>query len=216
MKRLLSGLLILLMVLTLASCSKKGGPLDSFDIPGKDEVAPYKLSEKEKELLKVFGIDINGNAQVFSLRTPKGTKAVEVYAYVLRDDLSWESIDGIAVFSDDKVPIDSQEGLLSMLLREDYTIDFCFTLGNGDVTFKSNEIEDYAGHKASYKAYLPASQEIEFDKEIPVAILVYDSGTSMRSYAPGQYFTPSDFEGMDLVQAVTLKFSDKEFTPPAQ
>jgi len=69
---------------------------------------------------------------------------------------------------------------------------------------------------ASYKAYLPESQEIELNMEIPVAILVYDSGTTMRSYAPEQYFTPEDFEGMDLVQAVTLRFSDKEFTPPAQ
>jgi len=49
-------------------------------------------------------------------------------------------------------------------------------------------------------------QGIEMDKEIPVAIMVYDSGTIMRSYSLQDYFEPSKFEGMDLVQVVTLTF----------
>ena len=216
MKRLAALLLILLMAFTLASCSKKSEPLASLDIPKKEEVAPYRLSEKELQLLRAFAIDINGNAQVFSFKTPKGTKAVEVNAYALSRDFKWESIGGTTVSANDEVPVEQQGGLLSMVLGENHAIDFCLSFGNCTFYFKSDAIEDYEGHMASYKAYLPESQEIELNMEIPVALLVYDSGTSMRSYVPGDYSDPSKFEGMDLVQAVTLRFLDKEFTPPAQ
>ena len=216
MKRLAALLLILLMVLTLASCSKKSEPLASLDIPKKEEVAPYRLSEKELQLLRAFAIDINGNAQVFSFKTPKGTKAVEVNAYALSRDFKWESIGGTTVSANDEVPVEQQGGLLSMVLGENYAIDFSLSFGNCTFYFKSDEIESQAVPMVSYKAYLPEAQEIEFNREIPVALLVYDSGTSMRSYVPGDYSDPSKFEGMDLVQAVTLRFLDKEFTPPAQ
>jgi hypothetical protein len=58
----------------------------------------------------------------------------------------------------------------------------------------------------SMKGFLQEFQRIEMDKEIPVAFMVYDSGTIMRSYSLQDYFEPSKFEGMDLVQVVTLTF----------
>lgn len=48
------------------------------------------------------------------------------------------------------------------------------------------------------------------NKEIPVALMVYDSGTSMSGYSLQDYFDPSVFDGMDFVQVVTLTFTDKE------
>ena len=52
--------------------------------------------------------------------------------------------------------------------------------------------------------------KIELGKEIPVSVLVYDNGNSMRSYTTEDYFEPEKFKDMDLVQAVTLEFSDQE------
>ena len=54
------------------------------------------------------------------------------------------------------------------------------------------------------------AQKIELGKEIPVSVLVYDNGNSMRSYTTEDYFEPEKFKYMDLVQAVTLEFSDQE------
>lgn len=39
--------------------------------------------------------------------------------------------------------------------------------------------------------------------------MAYDDGSSMRSYTLQDYFYPSKFDGMDLVQVVTLTFTDK-------
>ncbi len=58
----------------------------------------------------------------------------------------------------------------------------------------------------SMKGFLQEFPRIEIDKEIPIAFMVYDSGTIMRSYSLQDYFEPSIFEGMDLVQVVTLIF----------
>ena len=62
----------------------------------------------------------------------------------------------------------------------------------------------------STKGYLAEFRPIELNEEIPLAIMVYDSGTSMRSYTPQDYYDTSAFEDMDLAQAVTVRFSDKE------
>ena len=43
---------------------------------------------------------------------------------------------------------------------------------------------------------------------IPVALLAYDSGTSMSSLNLQDYFTPENLTGPDLVQAVTVTFSE--------
>jgi hypothetical protein len=49
---------------------------------------------------------------------------------------------------------------------------------------------------------------IEINKEIPIAIMIYDTGVMMRAYSLEDFFSPSRFEKMNLVQAVTLTFTD--------
>lgn len=40
--------------------------------------------------------------------------------------------------------------------------------------------------------------------------MAYSSGTTMKSYSLQDYFEPLKFSGMDLVQVVTMTFSDEE------
>lgn len=105
-------------------------------------------------------------------------------------------------------------GTFAMLFRDNYAIDYFLKVGGGGVSFKTDEIDTDGEHRSSMKSFLTEFKEMEFDKEIPVAVMVYDGGTTMRSHEPGHYFTPSVFEGMDLVRVVTLTFSDK-VNPPA-
>ena len=58
--------------------------------------------------------------------------------------------------------------------------------------------------------FLEEFREMELDEEAPVAVMAYDSGTRMRSFSTEDYFEPSKFEGIDLVQAVTLEFTSGE------
>lgn len=78
------------------------------------------------------------------------------------------------------------------------------------VSFETEAVELEREPVISSWKFLRESKEIQLEKEIPVAIMAYDSGSSMRSYSPEDYFEPSVFQGLDLVQAVTFTFSSEE------
>lgn len=80
----------------------------------------------------------------------------------------------------------------------------------GQGAFSTHSVDENEEYVAEGKAFLKEAQKIELGKEIPVAILVYDNGNSMNSYTTEDYFEPEKLKDMDLVEAVTLEFSDQE------
>ena len=109
---------------------------------------------------------------------------------------------------------DRLEGTFALLINEDYSIDLNITaMGRYSLKIDSPGIE--GKFSANSKIVVGDFRKIELNKEIPVAILVYGSGSSMRSYNLDDFFSPSvfeeknsTFEEPDLVQAITLTFMD--------
>ncbi len=202
MKRIL---LLLSLALLLCGCSRgETGP----GIPAEEGIAPYELSQDQQELLGAFGME--DSAGLFAFLAPEEAITIEVTACRLTDAGTWEVTgSGAMSIGAERQPVSSLSGTIAMELREDYSIDFNINCA-GRGSFSSEKIEFKAEALGSTKAFLTQFQPIRLNEEIPLAIMVYDSGTSMRSYTPGDYFDVSLFEGMDLVQAVTVKFSDKE------
>ena len=202
MKRIL---LLLSLALLLCGCSRgETGP----GIPAEEGIAPYELSQDQQELLGAFGME--DSAGLFAFLAPEEAITIEVTACRLTDAGTWEVTgSGAMSIGAERQPVSSLSGTIAMELREDYSIDFNMNCA-GRGSFSSEKIEFKAEALGSTKAFLTQFQPIRLNEEIPLAIMVYDSGTSMRSYTPEDYFDVSLFEGMDLVQAVTVKFSDKE------
>lgn len=204
-KRLFSLILIFTIVMALVACSNK---TDLPKLLTKEGIIPYELSESEKYILQSFGME--GNSQIISFHAPKESITLNVNVYRLESDGNWGSIGGGAVsIGTDREPIEQLTGTFTMQLKENYEIDFNIN-ASGRASYKIDEIILDAEIMASSKGFLQEFQKIEINKEIPVALMVYDSGTSMRSYSLQDYFEPSKFDGMDLVQVVTLTFTDKE------
>lgn len=207
MKRKILFLLILIfnIAMVLVACSNKT------DVPKlltKEGIAPYNLSESEKYILQAF--EMEGSSQIISFHAPKEATTLNVNVYRLEDNKSWNNIGGGAVsIGTDRKPIEQLTGTFTMQLKENYAIDFNINSG-GRASYKTNEIILDSEIMTSIKGFLQEFQKIEINKEIPVALMVYDSGTSMRSYFLHDYFDPSKFDGMDLVQVVTLTFTDEE------
>lgn len=204
MKRFISAILLIMMIVTLSACSSK---TDSPKLLSKEGIAPYELSESEKYILQSFGMD--GTSQIIAFNAPKEAISLNVNVYRLGDDETWSNVGkgGISIGTD-REPIDQLTGTFTMQLRENYAIDFIINAG-GRASYKTDEIVLNSETMASIKVFLQEFQDITINTEIPVALMVYDSGTSMRSYSLQDYFEPSKFAGMDLVQVVTLEFSDK-------
>lgn len=203
-KRLIGAVLLISVMVTLAACSNKSDLPMTLDEEG---IAPYELSDSEKYILQSFGMD--GTSQIISFHAPKEANSLYVNVYRLEDNEMWRNIGGGGVsLGTDRKPEGQLTGTFAMQLKENYSIDFHIN-ASGLASYQTDEISLDTEPTASVKGFLQKYQTIEMNKEIPVALMVYDSGTSMRSYSLQDYFEPSKFEGMDFVQVVTLEFSDR-------
>lgn len=205
MKKIISLILIFTMILALFACSNEKTSSNQLT---KEGVAPYELSENEKHLLESFGID--DNSQIIYFNAPQNAITLNVNVYRLENDENWKNIGyGAISIGTEREPIEQLSGIFTMQLKENYAIDFNIN-ASGRYSFKTEKIILDTEAMAAVKQFLENFQEVEINKETPVALMIYDSGTSMKSYSLQDYFNPLEFAGMDLVQAVTLTFSDKE------
>lgn len=203
MKRLLVCVLSAGMAAGLSGCSGEGS-----QVKAEAQVMPYELSEKEENLLDAFGMADNSGLMAF--QAPETAVTVKVNVYQLRDGESWEIIGNGEMYAEkegeQKEPL---SGTLAMEIRDDYGIDFYINM-KGQSSFTAESSEENPEYTVSAKTFLEEPEKIQLNKEIPVAVMVYDNGTRLTSYATGDYFQPEKFEGMDMVRAVTLEFSEKK------
>lgn len=203
MKRFLALVLIIIMTMVFTACSKD---TSIPEVPDSEGIAPYELSERDKYLLQLLALE--GDVNIISFKAPIATKSLIVQAYLLDENGTWSTVGkGQVLLGQDASPEARLEGTFAMLLKDNYAIDMHINT-RGRASFRTKPLDVDYEIMASAKGFLKDFQRIELNKEIPVAIMVYDSGTSIRSYSMESFFSPSEFHGMGLVQAVTLTFSD--------
>ncbi len=199
-----------LLSLLLAGCgAEKGGAFQPLEKPG---IAPYSLSESEELLLRSLGL--NGSAQFVKFRSPAEAKSLNVDVYRLHDG-AWESVGGGGISLDtDKEDDGTINGVFTMRLLPDHAIEFHICTGEdlgSSSAYTSDELpleEEMTGSSQCFfqNDGKETPQEIQLGREIPVALMAYDSGTSMQSFTLEDYFNPAALANLDLVQAVVLTF----------
>jgi len=173
----------------------------------KEGVAPYELTESDTYLLRSLGLEKEIN--IVSFKAPKTAKSLKVNVYTLQEDDTWSVIgDGQIFLGADANPDDNLEGTFAMKLKDNYAIDFNINT-TAMVSYKTDTLDVDYEILASSEVYLTEFQKIEINKEIPVAMMIYNDSSSMKSFTMGDFFSPSRFEEMDLVQAVTLTFIEE-------
>lgn len=213
MKKIFHIFLIIFLILSLSACQDtKGDNIQSSHEKqlDKEGLAPYNLSEDEVFLLHSLGID--NKSQIIMFKAPKGVSSITANVYRLSDDYTWETEggSGLAVINSTENNHDLS-GIFTMLLKDDASLELRITTQDGaQYSNSTKEYENISAFTASYKSFLSEFQQIELNREIPVAIILYDNGTAVKSYTPMDYFNPSTFEDMDFVQAVTLTFSNEK------
>ena len=101
------------------------------------------------------------------------------------------------------------EGTFAMTLNDDRSINFVIS-SHGRFSSHVDLDELDFDMTISAHAFLTDFHPIELNQEIPVAIIVSDDGTTMRSFAVDSYFDPDVFQDMKSVQAVTLTFTTND------
>ena len=193
------------MILALIGCSNTVNSSYSFS---KEGIEPYKLSENEKYILQSFGME--DTSQIITFHAPKDAHSLHINVYRLKDDKKWDSIGGGAIsISEDMNTTEQLTGIFTMQMKDNYAIDFHIN-SNGLYSFHTDDIMLDKEIVASQKTFLQDFENITLNNEVPVALMAYSSGTTMKSYSLQDYFEPLKFSRMDLVQVVTMTFSDEE------
>ncbi len=202
MKRFYFGFLLISMIL-LSACSNK---TDTPKILNKEGVAPYELKKSDTYLLQTLGLEKSTN--LISFKAPKSAKSLKIIVYLKEKD-SWNIIrEGQVSIGEADKSTDRLEGTFAMMLKDNYVIDLNVNT-TGVASYKTDPLYTDNNIAVSSHVFLEDYKKIEINKEIPVAIMAYDSGNTMRTYSTEDFFSPSKFDGMDLVQAVTMTFLDE-------
>lgn len=202
MRRKVLCFLAVFLVVFLTACSN--GEVSS-RIPEKAGVSPCELSETETQLLESFGM--TDTAQLMGFRAPEDAVSMKINVYHLKDG-AWQSAGQgeISVGKGEDGGDKALTGTIAMQMLEDYRVKFTIH-SSGAYSFTSDAILSEGESQSSMTGFLQEFQSGELNTEIPVALMVYDDGTQMKSYTLGDYFDPTRFAEMDMVQAVTVKFS---------
>lgn len=204
MKKIYTIILSIIIMIGFSGCSNKEEMDKTIN---KEGVSPYKLSESDKYLLQ--SLDLEKDVNLISFKAPKMAKSLKVKSYILDNNGEWDNISNIHVLSGDNANSEFKlEGTFAMLIKEGYSIDMHITT-MGRASQKGNPLDIESEFMSSSRGYLTDFEEIELNKEIPVAIVMYDSGTSMSTYSMDDFFSPYIFADIDIVQAVTLIFTDE-------
>lgn len=165
-------------------------------------LAPWTLTQDQQQLLNALGK--TNTAALFRFSAPVTTATFSVYRL---EDGVWVANGGGEIGTAGDLAQHPMTGTLALELGADYQINGIINFG-GCFTAQSDPILLESQPTASAKAYLTESVPVD-QGEIPVALLVYDSGNAMPSYSVQDYFNPEKLADLDLVQAVTMEFGSE-------
>ncbi len=194
-KRVAQALGALLLAGALMGCAaQEAGPY----------VEPYELDESQRELLSLLGIE--DEAMVFSFEAPEEAGRLSAHAYVLEDG-AWVENGGVSLFREEGD--EPFAGELAFTRQEDRSIDLALH-SQGKVSFRSEPVAWDGELLSSGGARLTQRQPAELGREVPVAAFVEDGGTALKSLDIEKIWNePETAAGLDIVQVVTLEFSQE-------
>lgn len=193
MKKSISLLLIITVLLTLVACDKSNK---------KMTISSATLSEKEESIIKLLSVP--NDSKVFDYTLDDTVKSIVITCHTLNEDMKWE--DQGAILGD----IETSSGRIGITI--DNGLQISIESGSNGISTIKPELTELLNLPMNYThatSWLSESS-IEPDKEIPLLIKVYTDSNSIVSYDTASYFKPEHLKGNDLVIAVTVCFSTTE------
>ncbi|MCH4886270.1 hypothetical protein EZV73_01755 [Acidaminobacter sp. JC074] len=174
----------------------------------KEGLFPHEYDDSELELLKNLGLE--RNTLIVDFEAPIEAITLNINIYTLANDLSWHVIGASGIsLGEDRDVMDYLSGNISLLLKEDYAID-CHINSGGRVKFQTEKILLEDEINASGVLFLENKKKIELEKEIPIALMVYNSDSSLHRMTLDYYYEPESLSHYELVQVVTMTFTKEK------
>lgn len=204
MKKIVSFLVVLVLMLNLVGCARSYAYPTVFSREG---VYPYEYSGDTQFVLQSFGM--KDSTQIFTYKAPKEAVCFKIKVCRLNDDGVWECYKdgGVSINGDIS---DRLDGFVAIQLKDNYAIDFSIDSG---ANYSADEIKIDDEILQHATIFLEEHQDIELNTEIPVALMAYDSAEVVNELlyvTLDDYYDPSrlNLADKDLVQAVVFEFTD--------
>lgn len=196
LKKGLSILLCFILMYSIVGCNK-------FD-DNNMTIEKSKLSKDEKNIFELT--KVNTSVEIWDYDVDETIKSISFNCYELDENNKWQAISGGG-----SLLAEAKQGRISLAFDKILDgIKISIQGKNGTIS-SSHESENSVDLKSmSYTtSFLSSQSNIEIDKEIPIAIQIFDSDNEIFSGDVNKFYEPNEFEkyNYDHVYAVTITFS---------
>lgn len=192
-----AGCILLLcgMIFSMAACKSKEETM---------YIEPAQLSEEEKNIGNLLGVDKNHVIYDFAVGDDVQTMEVNVYRLV---DGKWDMI------SKDSQEFYDRTGRLALSydkIAEGVRIALQNDAKNGSASYEPIIEDDFSKMTVATNK-LDSRTELVFEKEMPLVLQIMTSKNEIRTSSTEQFFEPDMLEkqGHEYIYAITVRFSKK-------
>lgn len=198
MKRIGQLLLCTMLVPLLGACGKSSSP--------QMYIESAQLTEQEQNIADLLGA--NQFSQLYDFSLDDTVASLQINTYELIDGQwqiclvggsgqTFQDAKGRIALSFDKIPYGLRVGLQSQN-------------HGGSSTYLSQNRQDMIGMSSTI-SWMTGRKEVVYEQEIPLAIQIFTSKSSIRSCTLDSFFHPEEYAqyGYEHVYALTVAFSQK-------
>lgn len=194
MKKIITIASIIFCTFIFSSCQ--------MNINSHGNIKQKSLTKEETNLLKLMGLD--DKSRVYDYNLDKDVKSIHINIYTLDENLKWQSNGSMSS------NVNSLNGTIGVLKDDNERLQVSYKDQDEISIFKSNlDVYDDIKEK-SRSIWWNDKANIEYEKEIPLAIQVITSSNEIRSFSGESFYEPDRLKGHDEVIALTVKFSKTE------
>lgn len=205
-KRILSAIMAFALALTITGC---GGQVSVATM----RIQPADLTANESKIVELTRTD-SQSLQIFDYHLDNDLQSVSIVCYQLDDTGKWTTKFGPSSFAMEKpdgrlvISFDDINNGMKIAIQDDKS-----TVGSEIDPGQITQEEEGMGRFTSYSDVV----DIQYDKEIPLAMQVFSAGGNMSSGELEGFYNPEKLlaSGYDAVFVVVVEFSKDSLEPGA-
>ncbi len=172
MKKYSIPICVVILIISMCFCAFSQTPTTYQPI--REGIWPYEFTEKDKSLLRDFGLNVGSNAMMYQFNAPKEATELLVRVYQVENN-RWQVRDkfGISI-GEEREPVDRLSGILSIHRPDQHKMIFrIHNAGLAEFPVTLKEIEGLEGLSWG-NDFLDKSWQIQTGREIPIMMLHFN------------------------------------------
>ncbi len=171
---------VVILIISMCFCAFSQTPTTQVSL--REGIWPYEFTERDKSLLRDFGLNVGSNAMMYQFNAPKEATELLVRVYQVENN-RWQLRDkfGISI-GEEREPVDRLSGIMTIQRKEPSKIEFQINCA-GNMYFpvmleevQEMELMSWGQH------FMDSYWIVQTGREIPVMLLAFNEGHNLQMY----------------------------------